>query len=131
MQAHRILPPMSLAFRLGFVSVHVDDMARARPFYEKVLGLRVVQEVDANEVFYDLGGTPLSVHVDKDRTCGRAPGGATGFYLQVEDAGAARRAIVAEGGRVAWEDGPRMFSVEDPEGNEYVLWQPRAKWPPG
>ena len=79
-------------FRLGFVSVHVRDLDRARPFYERTLGLRVLREqLEEGEVFYDLGGMPLSVHVDPDGVCGRLPGGATGFYLQVEDVGAWRR----------------------------------------
>lgn len=116
-------------FRLGFVSVHVDDLPRARPFYERVLGLRVLREVGEDEVFYDLGGMPLSVHADPKRECGRAPGGATGFYLQVPDLSRAREQVERAGGTVTWAE-KNAFSIEDPEGNELVVWQPRAAWPP-
>ena len=117
------------AMRMGFVSVHVRDLAAARPFFERALGLRVLQEVDEGEVFYDLGGVPLSVHADPEGVCGRRPGGATGFYLQVPDVEAWRRRLEAQGVAVAPE-GERMLSVLDPDGNEYVLWTPRRPWPP-
>ena len=118
------MPP---TFRLGFVSVHVTDLSRGRRFYEDVLGLRLLQVVDESEVFYDLGGVPLSVHVDPDGVCGRRPGGETGFYLQVADIDAAARELGPD--RVAWREG-RTLGVRDPDGNEYVLWQPRGAWPP-
>lgn len=114
-------------FRLGFVSVHVADLDRARDFYHGVLGLRVLRELpEEDETFYDLGGTPLSVHVDADGSCGRAPGGATGFYLQVEDVDAWRAHLAAKGVRVHGEG--RTISVEDPDGNEIVLWKPGEAW---
>lgn len=118
---------MRPAFRLGFVSVHVRDLAAARPFYEGVLGLRILKDMETEgEMFYDLGGIPLSVHVDAEGTCGRLPGGATGFYLHVEDVDAAQRGL---GEHVAWREG-NALGVLDPDGNEYVLWQPRGVWPP-
>lgn len=118
---------MARAFRLGFVSVHVHDLSTARPFYEQVLGLRVLKDMEKEgEMFYDLGGLPLSVHVDTDGTCGRAPGGETGFYLQVMDLDAWEREL---GARVAWRE-TNTLGVRDPDGNEYVLWQPRGAWPP-
>lgn len=116
-------------FRLGFVSVHVADLARARTFYEGALGLRVLREVPPDEVFYDLGGMPLSVHVDGDGSCGRPPGGETGFYLQVADLAGARAALERAGVRVDWEEG-NALSVVDPDRNGLVLWQPRSAWPP-
>lgn len=121
---------MAPAFRLGFVSVHVADLARARPFYEGVLGLRVLRELlEEGEVFYDLGGVPLSVHVDPEGACGRRPGGATGFYLQVADLAAWRAHFDALGVRYH-DDADRMVSLLDPDGNELVLWMPRSPWPP-
>lgn len=72
---------------------------------------------------------PLSVHVDPDGACGRLPGGATGFYLQVEDLARARREVEAAGGRVVWAEG-NAFTVEDPDAKEFVLWHPRKAWPP-
>lgn len=120
---------MTASFRLAFASVHVDDLARARPFYERVLGLRVARDGPPGEVYYDLGGALLCVHADPERACGRAPGGATGLYLQVDDLAAARAALERAGGRVSWSEG-NAFSLEDPEGNELVFWQPREPWPP-
>ena len=119
------LPP----FRLGFVSVHVADLARARAFYEGALGLRVMLDAGPEEAFYDLGGVPLSVHVDRDGACGRPPGGETGFYLQVADLAEARARLAQAGVPVAWEEA-NTLAIRDPDGNEYVLWQPRGPWPP-
>lgn len=115
------------SFRLGFVSVHVRDLVASRPFYEKILRLRVLVDMEKEgEMFYDLGGMPLSVHVDADGTCGRAPGGETGFYLQVADIDACATEL---GTAVAWRE-RNTLGVRDPDGNEYVFWQPRGAWPP-
>jgi catechol 2,3-dioxygenase-like lactoylglutathione lyase family enzyme len=118
------VPP---AFRLGFVSVHVRSLDAARPFYERTLGLKLILDRSGDdELFYDLGGMPLSVHVDRDGTCGRPPGGETGFYLQVPDLDAVAREL---GDAVAWREG-RTLGVRDPDGNEYVFWQNTKAWPP-
>ena len=118
-----------MRLRLGFVSVHVSDLAAARRFYGEALGLAVLSQPGADEVFFDLGGTPLSVHVDRDGTCGRAPGGATGFYLQVDDVDAWQQRLVDMGVRVTREH-ERVLSAFDADGNEVVLWKPARAWPP-
>ena len=118
-----------MRLRLGFVSVHVTDLAAARRFYGDALGLRVLSEPEPDEVIFDLGGMPLSVHVDRDGTCGRAPGGATGFYLQVDDVDAWERRLAEHGARVTREH-ERALSVLDADDNEIVLWKPARAWPP-
>lgn len=121
--------PPATPFRLGFVSVHVSDLARARGFYEKLLGLEVAADLpDQHEVIYRFGPTYLSVHVDTTGECGRLPGGETGFYLQVDDAERAEAELRAAGARVTWREG-RAFVVEDPDGNGFAFWQAR-QWPP-
>lgn len=49
----------------GFAVVAASDLARARSFYEDVLGLSPETEIPPNDeaVFYRVGGVPLLVYV--------------------------------------------------------------------
>lgn len=107
-----------------FASVHVTDLARARPFYESVLGCVPRKEME-DEVVYDMHGVGLSVHVDPDGTCGRLPGGPTGLYLRVRDAERARRDLEAAGAKIAFSNAYSV-EVEDPDGNLFVLYAPKG-----
>lgn len=105
---------------LAFVSVHVSDLARARPFYEKVLGLKVHKSFGDDEVMYDFFGTLLDVHVDPKGECGRLPGGPTGFYLRVPSIAKALEDLRRAGADITYHD-ERHVGIQDPDGNEFVL----------
>ena len=111
---------------LAFSSYPVLDMARARAFYEGVLGLKVSYEADKGEhghwIDYDIGPGTLGI--------GRAPGwkpsgdGCT-VALEVENFDEAVAAIQATSTPIKM--GPletpvcHMLMVSDPDGNTLIL----------
>jgi catechol 2,3-dioxygenase-like lactoylglutathione lyase family enzyme len=115
--------------------VPTRDPARARAFYQGVLGLRLVSE-DAFALVFDAGGTMLRV-VDVSRVEGFAPAPFTILGWDVPDAEAAADALRAQGvafERYPWMEqddrgiwtspaGGRIAWFRDPEGNLLSITQ--------
>jgi predicted enzyme related to lactoylglutathione lyase len=111
---------------IAFSSYPVTDMARARAFYEGVLGLAVTSESNMGEqgywIEYDIGAGTLGI--------GCAPGwkpscdGCT-VALEVEDFDQAVAALKAAG--TPFRMGPfetpicHMAMVSDPDGNTLIM----------
>ena len=116
---------------LAFIFHPVTDIARARKFYEGLLGLKVGLQVEFGPgqwwIEYDLAGQALSV-------TNVAPPGSkpqASVFLEVADLDAALAAVRAAGAVVAQDlkEFPpcRMFVVQDPDGNQIGLHQRKAK----
>lgn len=123
---------MSLIQGLDCVSVHVHDIAKARDFYTRILGLE-------EEAFDEAGrqlrvrlpdGARLTFHVQMPGEAGREAGTITGILLRVADARRAMGDIERRGGRAydLWEApwGATYATVADPDGNELLLVERRA-----
>ena len=113
--------------KLAFTMYSVDDIARARAFYEDTLGLAVGMHGshgDMHWVEYDLpGGGCLAL----TNTTGQPPGGGGIVAFEVSDLDTLVADLKAKG--VAFEGdiikGPhcRMAKCRDSEGNALVLHQ--------
>src|SRR6266404_4997724 len=107
---------------IAFVYHQVTDIARARKFYEQLLGLTVGVEYEGVPgkwwIEYDVGGIAFAIK-NFDPPDGK--GGAV-LALEVTDIEAAAAAIRAAGISVTEEliEFPRCrsFVVKDPDGNE-------------
>ncbi len=113
----------------AFVFHPVTDVARARRFYEGLLGLKIGTQVEIGPdqwwIEYDVAGQALAL----SNAMPSAP--ASALTLEVADLDAAHRAVKAAGAAFAFDvmEFPpcRMFAIKDPDGNQIGLHQRKAK----
>ena len=114
---------------LAFVFHAVKDVPAARKFYEGFLGLKVGQQAEVGPglwwIEYDLAGQALCI----SNACPGVP--SSSVALEVADLDAARAAAQTAGlalpGEIMEFPPCRMFQIKDPDGNELMLHQRKAK----
>ena len=113
---------------LAFVFYPVTDVARARKFYEGLLGLKVGMQVEFGPgqwwIEYDIAGQALAIS-------NAMPGKpASSLSLEVASLEESQKAVKDGGYTIAndvMEFPPcRMFIVNDPDGNQITLHQRKA-----
>lgn len=108
---------------IAFTMYPVSDMARARAFYEGVLGLKQSGLVSDAWVEYEIGGGTFGI--GNFEQVGK-PGTAQSLALEVADMGAYRAMLAPHGVTLpeAYET-PVCFiaHVSDPDGNKVVIHQ--------
>jgi predicted enzyme related to lactoylglutathione lyase len=107
---------------IAFVGYPVTDMARARKFYEEVLGLEVSSEFGPNFIEYSVGTGTLSLgKMDTWQPSKDGPSAA----LEAEDFDAVVAALKSANAEFVMEaaDWPncRMCIVRDPDGNMVTI----------
>jgi predicted enzyme related to lactoylglutathione lyase len=112
---------------IAYICHPVSDVARARDFYEQLLGLKVGIEYEGAPgkwwIEYDVAGIAFAItnHIPPGNK-----GGAS-IALEVSDVEAAHEAVRAAGILVTEEltEFPRCrsFAVNDPDGNDIALHQ--------
>ncbi len=133
---------------LRHVALRVTHLARSRVFYEQLLGMKVVWEPDADNVYFSSGTDNLALHqiasgelaayqppkaqlLDHLGVIVESPEGVDRMY------GAIAPMIESLGGRIAKEpkqhrDGSYSFYFSDPDGNVIqALYEPtvsKLKW---
>lgn len=113
---------------IAFTLYPVQDMARARKFYEQDLGLKVTKDFEGSWVEYHLenGAFALSSMVPQKSSLGH--GGSIAF--EVDDLEATLADLKAKGVKILKEDieSPvcRMAAIADPEGNALVVHQKKS-----
>lgn len=112
------------------MSMHTNDMAKARRFYTEGLGLEEAFATPDDElVVFDVPNSgPIALHEwsQCQETGGRPPGTVSGIILQCDDVMGVEDRIEAAGGKVtAGPDkgptGKRFVVVADPDGNEMIV----------
>lgn len=117
--------------RVAFTMFQVEDAARARAFYEDVLGLtRGLASPDGTWTEYDLpGGGCLALF--RHPAGAFTPGGGASLAFEVEDLDALNVRLKAAGVRYVSDviHGPRcrMSNILDSEGNALILHQLEPK----
>jgi len=115
---------------VAFVCHPVADIARARAFYGKLLGLKVLLEGEFAPgswwIEYDVGGVALAVS-------NAFPPSATGsvsLALEVEDLGEALAAVKAAGIALTIEPTEfppcNMFGINSPDGHPIIFHKRKA-----
>ena len=114
---------------LAFVFHAVTDVARARDFYEKLLGLKVGKQIEFGPgqwwIEYDIAGQALAIS-------NAMPGvPAASLNLEVVDLDAALANVRDAGLPLAFElmEFPvcRIFGIKDPDGNQIGLHQLKSR----
>lgn len=118
----------------AFTGYPVTDMARAREFYEGVLGLKtgmVWEEAGRAWIEYDLGGHTLAINNSTPQWKPSRDGPA--LALEVEDFDATVTALRERGVRFTVEplEVPtcRLAVVLDPDGNSLAVHQRKVRGP--
>ena len=120
--------------KISIITLGVEDLARAKKFYEEGLGLVPRPESQAEITFYDMNGTWLSLYpkakLAEDVTVSAAGQGFSGVTMAhnepdkegvnkvIEEARAAGAKIIKEPQEVFWGGYSGYF--EDPDGH---LWE--------
>ncbi len=109
---------------IGFVAIPVTDVARARKFYEEVLGLDVVEEMMSGQwVEYAIGNETLAIANVGEQWTPCDQGTAAAF--EVEDFNEAMKQLNNQHVRFAAEpfETPccHMAVVQDPDGNKLII----------
>jgi predicted enzyme related to lactoylglutathione lyase len=114
---------------LAFVSHTVADIGKARDFYEKLLGLKHLMNLEFAPgvwwIEYDLAGVALAVTNSQPPSAGGAS-----VALEVEDLDESLAAIKAAGVPLAFDtmDFPpcRIFGITSPDGYMVMFHQRKA-----
>lgn len=120
--------PASLFKKIAFTMFQVEDPARARAFYENVLGFkRGLSSPDGTWTEYDLpGGGCLALFRHPD-PAHRKPGGGASVAFEVSDLDALNAQLKAAGvtylGDIVHGPNCRMSNIVDSEGNGIILHQ--------
>ena len=122
--------------RVGYLILYVYDVAESRDFYERRLGLRVI-EGDEDSVKLDAGRVIVALHRASDygvTLAGRRDDASDVVFL-VDDLNAARADLEARGvsfiRRRTYEIG-RVTDFYDPNGHRLMIYEPSAtalSWP--
>ena len=115
---------------LAFVFHPVTDIARARDFYEKLLGLKTALQVEFGPdqwwIEYDIAGQALAISNAMPDSKPSAS-----LTLEVADVDAAYATAKGAGATIAFEmmEFPpcRIFGIKDPDGNQVGLHQRKAR----
>ena len=108
---------------IAFFAYPVTDMARARAFYENILGLKVESNFMDRWVEYGIGGGTLAIAAtDANHT----PGANGGFIgLEVDDFDKTIAQLKQNAVKFLSEPGTtpvcRMATVADPDGNQIII----------
>ncbi len=109
---------------IGFIGIPVTDVARAREFYEGVLGLKVSEEMKGGRwIEYTVGDDTLAIANVGEQWTPSDQG--TGAALEVEDFDHAIKRLKDRHVRFAAEPFEtlccQMAIVQDPDGNKLII----------
>jgi catechol 2,3-dioxygenase-like lactoylglutathione lyase family enzyme len=115
---------------VAFVCHPVADIARARAFYEKLLGLKILLELEFAPgnwwIEYDVSGVALAV----SNAGPPAGAGGTSLALEVDDLGQALAAVKAAGIALTIEPQEfppcNMFGINSPDGHPIIFHKRKA-----
>lgn len=118
---------------IGFVSIPVDDLTRARDFYRDVMGMEVVQDDRGpygRWVMMGMEGAETRVHLDR-RGAGEGPPSKPVLVLVSRDIDADCERLAGRGARILaepsaaeWNPDQRRAVLRDSEGNAVLVTTP-------
>lgn len=118
---------------IGFVSIPVEDLSRARDYYRDVMGMEVVQDESTpmgRWVMMGMEGAETRVHLDR-RPEGEGPSGKPVLVLVSRDIDADCETLADRGAEVLadpstaeWNADMRRAILRDSEGNVLLVTTP-------
>jgi len=124
---------------LWHVALQVQNLAKSRAFYQDILGMKVVWEPDADNLYLSLGRDNLALHVAKDApTTPHAISSLDhiGFIVSCrEDVDFMAKHMEQSGVPIVkptrlHRDGSYSFYIDDPDGNSVqILYEPHIALP--
>nr|WP_228047695.1 VOC family protein [Saccharopolyspora sp. HNM0983] len=109
---------------MDYLSLQVSNLARARDFYCRVLGITAAPSSPPGVQVLRTRPVPMALRADLPPRTGTA-GLGVALWLDCEDVDALHERVMQHGGQVelAPTDGPfgRMFTVADPDGYRLTL----------
>jgi len=122
---------------ITYIFVYVRDLSTSRAFYEKKLGLRVLEE-DEGCAKYDVGTVILALNLAADSSGDVHPDDTSMIVFHVDDIDLMRhslegRGVLFSGNTSRYEIGATA-TFYDPDGHCFCLYQPSAEsmtWPSG
>jgi catechol 2,3-dioxygenase-like lactoylglutathione lyase family enzyme len=124
---------------IGALTLFVEDVQRAKPFYGEILGLNLIFE-DENSAVYDLGNTVINLLNDREApeliapapVATRGSGSRVMLTIWVDDTDAAIAEVQGRGGTLLngpidrpW--GMRTACIADPDGHIWEFAQDLSK----
>ncbi len=138
-----IMKPLFGLQGLRHLALRVRDMAKARSFYEGLLGMKIVWEPDPENVYLSSGCDNLALHqIPKEQLDQFKPGtGQTmdhfGFIVESPDAVRGILQVMQQAGTPivkpfkTHRDGSVSFYMADPDGNVIqILYEPHISGKP-
>lgn len=122
--------------RMVYLFLYVNDLAASRDFYERTLGLRVLEE-DQRSVKYDTGFVILCLNRAQDNgvTVEKGRNNSADIVFLVEDIDAMRAALESRGvqfNETLRYDIGAIVDFYDPDGHWFTLYEPGGdalRWP--
>jgi catechol 2,3-dioxygenase-like lactoylglutathione lyase family enzyme len=119
--------------------LYVEDLERAKKFYNEVLGLPIINYVADKHLFLRAGSSVLLIFNPEDSRTKQSPpahygGGKQHFAFEVEEKNynKAREEIIAKGvviiDEVKWKSGKSSFYFNDPDGNVLEILPANGIW---
>ena len=119
--------------------LYINDLERARAFYEGKLGLEVIGHMPGKHIFFRAGSSVLLCFNPEDSKTKVSPpahfgGGKQHFAFEIleVDYELAKDEMRSKGiqitDEVTWKSGAKSFYFEDPEGNVLEIVPERAIW---
>ena len=115
-----------MSFQFGHLEILSADVARARRFYEDILGASVTVEQGENLVWLEMDGLEILLRPGQPhKPAGRYEDAPTGFVLYTGNLEQAREQLAGRGlvfqGTV---DSDKCLTFTDPDGNWFQLVNP-------
>lgn len=112
--------------QLGHIEIFVSNIEKSREFYEKILGLKLIENQDDEFLWFRVGDIEILLRPGGGRPASesyqQAP---TGFVFYVGDVQATAEQLRAQGLEIKGTDGsPDCLTFTDPDGNWFQLTNP-------
>ena len=112
--------------KIGHIEIFVEDPARSKEFYEKILGFEIVEIQNDKFVWLKSGDNEFLLRSGRHRNnVNEYKNSDTGFVLYTDDLEKSRNTLISKGLEFKGTDGSdTCLTFTDPDGNWFQLVNP-------
>ncbi|HET9485836.1 MAG TPA: VOC family protein [Chryseosolibacter sp.] len=123
--------------RIKETCIYIQDLEKARHFYQGTLGLPVINYAEGKHLFLRVGESVLLLFNPEDSKYKTSPpahfgGGKQHFAFEVRNYEECKRQVREKGieiiDELTWQSGKRSFYFNDPEGNVLEILPKKGIW---